>query len=40
VERYAPNTVQRRGDAPRAGLVVLKDSYFPGWQARVNGQPA
>jgi hypothetical protein len=29
-----------RVDAPGAGLLVLKDSYFPGWQASVNGQAA
>jgi Bacterial membrane protein YfhO len=37
---YEPNRVQLRVDAPSAGLLVLKDSYFPGWQAVVNGQTA
>ncbi len=26
--------------APRPGLVYCSESYFPGWAARVNGNPA
>jgi hypothetical protein len=37
---YTPNSVQLRVTAPTAGLVVLKDSYFPGWEASLNGEPA
>jgi len=27
-------------DAPRAGLVVIAESWYPGWTARVNGREA
>jgi hypothetical protein len=26
-------------EAPRAGLVYLSESYFPGWSATINGEP-
>ncbi|MBV9598744.1 MAG: hypothetical protein JOZ87_18000 [Chloroflexi bacterium] len=39
VEEYRANSVKLHVTAPAAGLVVLKDSYFPGWQATSNGQP-
>src|SRR5262249_50337952 len=40
VEQYAANLVRVSVDAPSAGVLVLKDSYFPGWRAELNGQPA
>jgi hypothetical protein len=38
VDDYRPNHVRLHLSAPAAGVVVLKDSYFPGWSATVNGQ--
>lgn len=40
VAAYRPNAVRLVLDAPSAGIVVLKDSFFPGWRAVVNGTPA
>jgi len=40
VTSYRPNHVQLEVDAPWPGLVVLKDSYAPGWQASINGMAA
>jgi hypothetical protein len=34
------NHVQLTVNTPQAGFVVLTDTYYPGWQATVNGQPA
>jgi hypothetical protein len=35
-----PNSERIVIDAPADGLVVIADPYFPGWTARVDGQPA
>lgn len=35
---YAPEQVVVRTDSERPGLLVLKDAYYPGWEARVNGE--
>jgi len=37
---YRPNEVAASFEAPRAGVFVLKDSYFPGWEATLDGRPA
>jgi uncharacterized membrane protein YfhO len=39
IEVYRPGEVRLGVQSPSAGLVVLKDIYAPGWQARVDGQP-
>ncbi len=35
-----PTRVELEVSAPRAGFLVLNDTYFPGWQARVDGVAA
>jgi hypothetical protein len=35
-----PNRVSLSLNASSAGLVILKDSHYPGWTARVDGRPA
>jgi hypothetical protein len=37
---YRPNGLRATFEAPGPGLFVVKDSYFPGWQATLNGEPA
>jgi hypothetical protein len=37
---YEPNRVVIRTDSPSPAILVLADAYYPGWQARVNGQAA
>ena len=34
---YADNSVEIDADAPKAGIVVLHDLFYPGWEARVDG---
>lgn len=40
ITRYAPRAVDVAVTAPAAGLLVLTDSYYPGWTATVDGRPA
>lgn len=40
VIRETANTVSLKVTAPAVGYVVLTDTFYPGWQARVDGQPA
>jgi hypothetical protein len=39
VSRPGPNQVILRVEAPQAGFVVLTDTFYPGWQATLDGQP-
>jgi hypothetical protein len=37
---YRPNDLRATFEAPAPGIFVVKDSFFPGWQATLNGRPA
>jgi len=37
--RYEPNVVVIRATTARCSLLVLSDLFFPGWEARVDGEP-
>lgn len=37
IRRYEPNVVELRVSAKTGGTVVLSDTYYPGWVARVDG---
>ena len=39
VSEYTPGHIVLSVDALRAGLAVVAESYYPGWQATVDGQP-
>ena len=38
IQRYSGNSVSLRVEAACPGLLVLPDTYFPGWKATVNGR--
>ena len=40
VTAYVNDRVSIHAVVPRAGFVVLDDTYFPGWNATVDGRPA
>ena len=37
IVNYSDNLVEIDADAPTAGIVVLHDIFYPGWEARVDG---
>ena len=40
LDSFEPDVIRVAVDAPRAGLVVLNEIYFPGWHVDVDGEPA
>jgi hypothetical protein len=40
IVEYRPDVVTLSVAAPRSGVAVLKDSYFPGWKVTINGASA
>ncbi len=40
VVEYQPERVMIETNTPKDSILVLTDTYVPGWQARVDGQPA
>jgi hypothetical protein len=40
ITSYAPERVVVRAGARRTSLLVLTDSWFPGWRAELDGRPA
>jgi hypothetical protein len=40
LEEFDPNRIHLQVQAPTAGFVVLTDTFYPGWEATINGQPS
>ncbi|MGI8588914.1 MAG: YfhO family protein [Chloroflexia bacterium] len=40
ITRYEPEHVEITADSPAAGLLILSDQAFPGWEAAVDGRAA
>ena len=40
IDEYEPNHVVMTANVENRAMVILNDSYAPGWNASVNGKPA
>ena len=40
VTRYEPQRVELVASLQHPGLVILADTYYPGWKLTIDGQPA
>ncbi|MBN2310106.1 MAG: YfhO family protein [Candidatus Hydrogenedentes bacterium] len=40
IAEYRPTHIRIDVDAAERAVLVLSDSYYPGWQARIDGEPA
>jgi hypothetical protein len=40
IVRYSPQELEIQTEADAASLLVVTDSYYPGWRASVDGRPA
>ncbi len=40
ITSYSPREVRITADVERSGILVLADSFYPGWKAMVDGKPA
>ena len=40
VTRYTSERLELQTEAPKASMVVLSQTWYPGWQAAIDGQPA
>jgi hypothetical protein len=38
IEKYTPNDIKMNYQADRQGLLILTDSYYPGWEAKIDGK--
>ncbi|MCL4558062.1 MAG: YfhO family protein [Deltaproteobacteria bacterium] len=39
-EKYTPNRIKMRVDTSSPGLLVISNTYFPGWHASIDGRKA
>src|SRR5262249_6833038 len=39
ITRYEPNRIELTTGNPKDGFLVLSEIYYPGWEARIDGNP-